>query len=80
LGKLIVSQRFGMSAPKAENGFMRRRIVSSQALRRNNRVGKASNLNGVGFRRIGRIGRKKERRSAELGPDSPADPARAAVQ
>jgi hypothetical protein len=36
LGKLIVSERFGMSAPEAENGFMLRRIVSSLALRRNN--------------------------------------------
>jgi len=36
LGKLIVSERFEMSAPKAENGFMRGRIVSSRWRRRNN--------------------------------------------
>ena len=34
---------------------MRRRIVSSQGQRRNNWVGKVSNLNGVGFRRFGPI-------------------------
>jgi hypothetical protein len=36
LGKLLVSQRFGTSARKEENGFMRRRIVSSPHPRRNN--------------------------------------------
>src|SRR5471030_2992623 len=44
-----------MSAPKAENGFIRRRIVSSPGQRRNNWVVKVSNLNGVGFRRFGPI-------------------------
>jgi hypothetical protein len=46
LGKLIVSERFGMSAPKAENGFVRRRIVSSHRQRRNNPGRNASNFNG----------------------------------
>jgi hypothetical protein len=35
LGKLLISQRFGMSAPKGKNGFVRRRIVSSPRSRRN---------------------------------------------
>jgi hypothetical protein len=30
---LLVSERFGTSARKAENGFVRRRIVSSQRAR-----------------------------------------------
>jgi hypothetical protein len=34
---------------------MRRRIVSSLGQQRNKRVGKVSNLNGVGFRRFGPI-------------------------
>jgi hypothetical protein len=45
LTKLIVSQRFGTSAPKAENGFVPRRIVSSRPRRRNNPARKASNFN-----------------------------------
>jgi hypothetical protein len=49
LAKLIVSQRFGTSARKGENGFMPGRIVSSRRLRRNIREGKSSNLNPMGF-------------------------------
>jgi hypothetical protein len=33
---LVVGDGFGMSARKGKNGFVVRRIVSSQALRRNN--------------------------------------------
>src|SRR5215510_12510850 len=45
LGGLLVKARFGMSAPKAENGFAGKRIVSSQALRRNIRGGNAKDFN-----------------------------------
>ena len=38
LGGLLVSHRFGMSARKAENGFVQGRIVSSQRPRRNIRA------------------------------------------
>jgi hypothetical protein len=44
LGKLLISQSFGMSARQAENGFMRGRIVSSRR-RRNIRDGKVSDFN-----------------------------------
>jgi hypothetical protein len=52
LGELLVKARFGMSAPKAENGFAGKRIVSSLALRRNIRGG---NVNDFNMRKIGRI-------------------------
>jgi hypothetical protein len=52
LGKLLISQRFGMSARKGKNGFMRRRIVSSRRARRNIRGLNASNFNE---RKIGRV-------------------------
>jgi hypothetical protein len=42
---LIVTERFQMSAPKAENGFVDRRIVSSRPQRRNNRGENASDFN-----------------------------------
>jgi hypothetical protein len=32
---VLISQGFGTSAPQAENGFVRRQIVSSKRLRRN---------------------------------------------
>jgi hypothetical protein len=41
-----------MSAPKAENGFAAKRIVSSQAVRRNIRAGKVKDFN---MRKIGAI-------------------------
>jgi hypothetical protein len=47
---LLMSQRFGMSARKVENGFMRRRIVSSQLLPRNIQAGNSSNFNKINFR------------------------------
>src|SRR5207248_4188991 len=40
-----MSQGFGTSAPKAENGFVRRQIVSSERLRRNIQGEKAWNFN-----------------------------------
>jgi hypothetical protein len=52
LGGLIVKARFGMSAPQAENGFARKRIVSSRALRRNIRGGNVKDFN---MRKIGLI-------------------------
>jgi hypothetical protein len=52
LGGLLVKTRFGMSAPKAENGFAGKRIVSSQAERRNIRGGNVKDFN---MRKIGRI-------------------------
>ena len=45
VGKLIVTERFWTSAPKAENGFVARRIVSSRRWRRNNRGENASDFN-----------------------------------
>jgi hypothetical protein len=45
LGGLLVKARFGMSAPKAENGFAGKRIVSSQAARRNIRGGNMKDFN-----------------------------------
>src|SRR6476646_5295914 len=52
---LLVSLRFGMSAPKGKNGFVEGRIVSSQAPRRNIRGRNASNFNR---RKMGDFGRK----------------------
>src|SRR5476649_1896183 len=52
LGKLIVSERFGTSARKQENGFMCRRIVSSLPPRRNIRARNASNFNDRKFGRL----------------------------
>src|SRR5262249_4468849 len=43
--KVLISQRFGTSARKGENGFVRRQIVSSQRAGRNIRDEKASNFN-----------------------------------
>ena len=63
-----------MSAPEAENGFMRRRIVSSPGQRRNNWVGKVSNLNGVGFRRFGSIQPKEGPGKRNLCLDLPLRP------
>jgi hypothetical protein len=40
-----MSQRFGTSARKGENGFVRRQIVSSNEARRNIRDKKAWNFN-----------------------------------
>src|SRR4029453_11300480 len=42
---MIVSERFGMSARQAENGFKRKRIVSSRRLGRNIRARNGSNFN-----------------------------------
>jgi hypothetical protein len=50
LGKLLISDGFGTSARKPENGFTPGRIVSSLARRRNIRLGNASNFKG---RKIG---------------------------
>jgi hypothetical protein len=49
MGGLIVKVRFGMSAPKAENGFAGEGIVSSGALRRNIRC---QNVNDFNMRKI----------------------------
>jgi hypothetical protein len=40
-----MSLRFGMSAPKAENGFLAGRIVSSGRLRRNSQGEIVNNFN-----------------------------------
>src|ERR1700723_2153135 len=69
-----------MSAPTAENGFMRRRIVSSQGQRRNNWAGKVSNLNGVGFRRFGPIWPREAARNAEPLPGFAVKPPGAALR
>src|SRR6202051_3194556 len=69
-----------MSAPEVENGFMRRRIVSSQGQRRNNWIGKVSNLNGVGFRRFGPIQPREGPRKAEPLPGFAVNPAGAVLQ
>jgi hypothetical protein len=45
LGGLLVKQRFGMSARKGKNGFVRERIVSSPGLRRNIQDGNESVFN-----------------------------------
>src|ERR1700754_1509234 len=43
---LLVSQRFGMSARKAENGFVGKKIVSSRRSRRNSTVKNTSKFRG----------------------------------
>jgi hypothetical protein len=40
LGELLISTRFKTSAPTAQNGFVRERIVSSRHCRRNNQYQK----------------------------------------
>jgi hypothetical protein len=45
LGGLLVNQRFGMSARKGKNGFVRERIVSSQRPRRNIQRGNENDFN-----------------------------------
>src|SRR5580693_1985949 len=45
LGGLLVIEGFGTSARQRENGFIPRRIVSSQPRRRNIRTGNTSNFN-----------------------------------
>jgi hypothetical protein len=47
--KLLMSQRFGTSAPSAENGFVGPRIVSSRHFRRNTR---GKNVNIFKMRKI----------------------------
>jgi hypothetical protein len=47
--KVLMRQRFGMSAPKAENGFVPKRIVSSRSERRNIR---GKNVNNFNVRKI----------------------------
>jgi hypothetical protein len=72
LGKLLMSQRFRTSARQRENGFVRRRIVSSRGLRRNNSASNISNFNEMGFGAIsGRLGL---RRRFQGFPDGPAHP------
>src|SRR5450756_1567058 len=46
-----MSQRFGTSARQGENGFVRRRIVSSHGRRRNNSASMMSDFKEMGFRR-----------------------------
>jgi hypothetical protein len=43
--KVLMRQRFGMSAPKAENGFVPKRIVSSRREGRNIRSKNANLFN-----------------------------------
>src|SRR6266481_3231142 len=57
LGQLIVSERFGTSARKVENGFVRRRNVSSPSPRRNIRAEIRSNFNDP---KIGRLAAQGE--------------------
>jgi hypothetical protein len=59
---------------------MRRRIVSSQGQRRNNWIGKVSNLNGVGFRRFGPIQPREVSRKAEPLPGFAVDPTGSVLQ
>jgi hypothetical protein len=55
--EVLMRQRFGMSAPKAENGFVPKRIVSSRLARRNIR-GKIINIFNV-RKKPGFSGRQK---------------------
>jgi hypothetical protein len=59
--KLLMSQRFGTSAPSAENGFVAPRIVSSRRFRRNTHGG---NVNIFKMRKIGGKLDQPQRRSS----------------
>jgi hypothetical protein len=68
-----MSQRFGTSARKGENGFVRHQIVSSGKPRRNIRTKKACNFNvwKIRYRRFGLGGTNfrvlRSRRATHIG-------------
>src|SRR5258706_14771693 len=71
LGGLIASERFGMSACQGENGFKRKRIVSSRPWRRNIRARNGSNFNArkIGYDRrvLPDLARLRERSDSRNG-------------